>query len=138
MPESEWQDSKDRGDNKERQSMFERALEFAMKAHRGQVRKGSSVPYIVHPIETALIVMTLSDDQDVIIAALFHDVRFFLLERGYGAFQYYFIVFYPVFGPAYQGFWDAVHKCNLKCERTAGLPYEQFVHRPQGFLVEQH
>ena len=82
MPESEWQDSKDRGDNKERQSMFERALEFAMKAHRGQVRKGSSVPYIVHPIETALIVMTLSDDQDVIIAALFHDV---IEDTKYGA-----------------------------------------------------
>lgn len=82
MPEGEWQDSKDRGDNRERQSKFERALEFAMKAHRGQVRKGSTVPYIVHPIETALIVMTLSDDQDVIIAALFHDI---IEDTKYGA-----------------------------------------------------
>lgn len=82
MPEGEWQDSKDRGDNKERQSKFERALEFAMKAHRGQVRKGSSVPYLVHPIETALIAMTLSDDQDVIVAALLHDV---IEDTKYGA-----------------------------------------------------
>ncbi len=53
---------------------FERALEFAMKAHKGQLRKGSSIPYIVHPIETALIAMTLTRDQDIIIASLFHDI----------------------------------------------------------------
>lgn len=53
---------------------FERALEFAMKAHKGQVRKGSAIPYIVHPIETALIAMTLTRDQDIIIASLFHDI----------------------------------------------------------------
>lgn len=53
---------------------FERALEFAMTAHKGQVRKGSSIPYIVHPIETALIAMTLTRDQDLIIAALLHDI----------------------------------------------------------------
>lgn len=58
----------------QRRDRFERALEFAMRAHRGQVRKGSSVPYIVHPIETALIAMTLTRDQDIIIASLFHDV----------------------------------------------------------------
>uniref|UniRef100_N2AGL2 HD domain-containing protein n=1 Tax=Eubacterium plexicaudatum ASF492 TaxID=1235802 RepID=N2AGL2_9FIRM len=58
----------------QRRDRFERALEFALKAHKGQVRKGSSVPYIFHPIETALITMTLTRDQDIIIAALFHDV----------------------------------------------------------------
>ena len=58
----------------QKRERFERALEFAMRAHKGQVRKGSSVPYIVHPIETALITMTLTRDQDIVIAALFHDV----------------------------------------------------------------
>lgn len=58
----------------QRRNRFERALEFAMKAHKGQVRKGSSVPYIVHPIETALIAMTLTRDQDIILASLFHDI----------------------------------------------------------------
>ena len=58
----------------QRRDRFERALEFAIKAHKGQVRKGSSVPYIFHPIETALITMTLTRDQDIIIAALFHDI----------------------------------------------------------------
>ena len=58
----------------QRRDQFERALEFAMRAHKGQQRKGSSVPYIVHPIETALIAMTLTRDQDIIIASLFHDI----------------------------------------------------------------
>lgn len=58
----------------QRRDQFERALEFAMRAHKGQVRKGSSLPYIVHPIETALIAMTLTRDQDIIIASLFHDI----------------------------------------------------------------
>ena len=60
--------------SEERRDNFERALQFAMTAHKGQVRKGSSIPYIVHPIETALIAMTLTSDEDVIFAALFHDV----------------------------------------------------------------
>lgn len=81
----EWNDSPDR-DGKdhdlERKSNFERALQFAMTAHQGQVRKGSSIPYIVHPIETALIAMTLSDDQEVIIAAMLHDV---IEDTPYGA-----------------------------------------------------
>lgn len=54
-------------------SDIERALEFALEAHKGQVRKGSTTPYIVHPMETALIAMTLTKDQDIIIAALLHD-----------------------------------------------------------------
>lgn len=60
--------------SEERRECFERALQFAMTAHQGQVRKGSSIPYIVHPIETALIAMTLTSDQDVVFAALFHDI----------------------------------------------------------------
>lgn len=66
----------------ERKDSFERALEFAMRAHKGQVRKGSTVPYIVHPIETALIAMTLTRDQDIVIAALFHDI---IEDTPYGA-----------------------------------------------------
>ena len=66
--------SSEEQEKKSKRDSFERALEFAMKAHKGQVRKGSSIPYIVHPIETALIAMTLTRDQDIIIASLFHDI----------------------------------------------------------------
>lgn len=67
-------DFEENGSKQERRDNFERALEFAMMAHKGQVRKGSSIPYIVHPIETSLIAMTLTRDQDIMIAALFHDI----------------------------------------------------------------
>lgn len=50
------------------------AVTFAEQAHRGQVRKYTGEPYIVHPLEVASIVATVSKDEDVIIAALLHDV----------------------------------------------------------------
>ena len=55
-------------------SRIGKAMEFASVAHAGQHRKGTDVPYITHPVETAFIVMTLTADEDVIIAALLHDV----------------------------------------------------------------
>lgn len=53
---------------------YDEALEFAKTAHAGAVRKGTQVPYIVHPVETSEIVSMMTDDEDVIIAALLHDV----------------------------------------------------------------
>ena len=50
------------------------AVAFAAKAHRGQVRKGTSTPYIVHPMEAAAIVATMTSDPAVIAAAVLHDV----------------------------------------------------------------
>ena len=49
------------------------AAVFAARAHDGQVRKGSGIPYILHPMEVASIVSTLTDDEEVIAAALLHD-----------------------------------------------------------------
>jgi len=42
--------------------------------HSGQLRKLSYAPYILHPLETAVIVSTITQDQDLIIASLLHDV----------------------------------------------------------------
>lgn len=53
--------------------MINRAIEFATKAHEGQVRKGTSRPYIVHPIEVGDIVATMTRDEEVISAAVLHD-----------------------------------------------------------------
>lgn len=50
------------------------AIEFARKAHEGAVRKGTSVPYITHPLEVYDIVKNMTGDEDVIIAAVLHDV----------------------------------------------------------------
>ena len=55
-------------------SLMDRAIIFATRAHSGTYRKGTSIPYIVHPIEAAAIVSTMTDDPDMIAAAVLHDV----------------------------------------------------------------
>jgi (p)ppGpp synthase/HD superfamily hydrolase len=53
-----------------------RALEFARAAHEsvGQRRKHTDEPYIVHPIAVAELVRTVPHSQEMIAAALLHDV----------------------------------------------------------------
>ena len=43
-------------------TLFDSAIIFATKAHSGMTRKGTNVPYIVHPIEAAAIVSAMTDD----------------------------------------------------------------------------
>ena len=50
------------------------AIAFAAKAHDGMRRKKGNVPYVLHPMEAAVIVGTMTDDQNVIAAAALHDV----------------------------------------------------------------
>ena len=50
------------------------AIAFAVKAHDGMRRKKSASPYILHPMEAAVIVGTMTDDQHLIAAAALHDV----------------------------------------------------------------
>ncbi|MFR5674228.1 MAG: phosphohydrolase, partial [Agathobacter rectalis] len=46
--------------------MIDKAIEFATRAHRGQFRKGTRRPYIVHPIEVGDIVCSMTTDEEVI------------------------------------------------------------------------
>ena len=55
-------------------SKLDEALYFAIEAHKGQIRKIDKKPYIVHPMEVAAVVSHLTDNEDVICAALLHDV----------------------------------------------------------------
>lgn len=55
-------------------SIFEEAVAFAVQAHKGMVRKASPQPYILHPMEAAVIVGSMTDDQEVQAAAVLHDV----------------------------------------------------------------
>jgi len=55
-------------------TLLDRAIIFATKAHSGTTRKGTNVPYIVHPIEAAAIVSAMTDDEEIIAAAVLHDV----------------------------------------------------------------
>ena len=50
------------------------AIVFAVTAHDGMRRKKSESPYILHPMEAAVIVGTMTDDQNIIAAAALHDV----------------------------------------------------------------
>ena len=50
------------------------AVAFAVRAHDGMRRKKSEAPYILHPMEAAVIVGTMTDDQNLIAAAALHDV----------------------------------------------------------------
>ena len=50
------------------------AIAFAVKAHDGMRRKKSEAPYILHPMEAAVIVGTMTNDQNLIAAAALHDV----------------------------------------------------------------
>ena len=53
--------------------MIDRAAKFAEQAHKGAHRKGTRIPYIVHPLETALIASMLTNDEEILVAALLHD-----------------------------------------------------------------
>lgn len=55
-------------------SVLEHAMHFSIDAHKGMVRKASRVPYILHPMEAAAIVSTITTDCDVLAAAVLHDV----------------------------------------------------------------
>jgi len=52
---------------------FDRALAYASEAHRNQVRKGTSTPYLAHLLAVAALVLEHGGDEDQAIAGLLHD-----------------------------------------------------------------
>lgn len=52
---------------------FQNALSFAAHLHAGQVRKGTSIPYISHLLAVAGLVLEHGGNEDEAIAALLHD-----------------------------------------------------------------
>ena len=54
-------------------SLLRKAIEFATEAHDGQIRKFSNTPFIFHPFEVGQIVSNMTDDEEVIAAAVLHD-----------------------------------------------------------------
>ncbi len=53
--------------------MIFKAIEFATKAHSGQYRKGTKIPYITHPLIVAKTLIQLECSEPVIIAGILHD-----------------------------------------------------------------
>ena len=52
--------------------ILDRAILFAVEAHKGQLRKDGT-PFILHPLEDAAIVGTMTSDPEVLAAAVLHD-----------------------------------------------------------------
>ncbi len=50
------------------------AILFATERHAGQLRKGTTLPYILHPLETLQILTEMQADIDLQIAGVLHDV----------------------------------------------------------------
>ena len=53
---------------------FSEAFEYARAAHEGQVRKGSSIPYLYHLMAVSGLVLEYGGTEDQAIAGLLHDV----------------------------------------------------------------
>lgn len=53
--------------------MINKAITFATKIHKGQFRKGTRLPYIFHPMEVGMIVARMTEDPEIIAAAVLHD-----------------------------------------------------------------
>lgn len=50
------------------------AIEFAAAAHRGQYRKGTLIPYLMHPLSAARTVIDAGCPEHVVAAAVLHDI----------------------------------------------------------------
>ncbi|MBU1248091.1 MAG: HD domain-containing protein [Proteobacteria bacterium] len=55
------------------QDLLNRAEHFATWLHAGQVRKYTGEPYINHPLSVAELVATVTDDEEMLVAAVLHD-----------------------------------------------------------------
>ena len=49
------------------------AIEVAVRAHSDQVRKGTDIPYITHPLAVALLLAKAGCPDEVICAGILHD-----------------------------------------------------------------
>lgn len=53
--------------------MINKAINFAVCAHKDQLRKGTQIPFILHPMEVGVIVSKMTTDKEIISAAFLHD-----------------------------------------------------------------
>lgn len=54
-------------------SIIEKAMEMAALAHRNQVRKGSNIPYIVHPCMVGMTLLKSGCDDEIVASGILHD-----------------------------------------------------------------
>ena len=54
-------------------TLLDKAILFAVKYHANTERRGKGYPYIIHPMEAAEIVASITSDQELLAAAILHD-----------------------------------------------------------------
>lgn len=55
-------------------NLIKKAIKYASYHHRNQKRKYTNLPYIMHPMSVAGLVSMVTDDSNMICAAILHDV----------------------------------------------------------------
>lgn len=50
------------------------AIEYAASQHRGQVRKGTGLPYLTHPLAVMQLLIGADAPEPVVVAGVLHDV----------------------------------------------------------------
>ena len=55
-------------------SIIEHAIEFATIAHKEQTRKGTNIPYIIHPYIVGMTLQQAGCSDEIIAAGILHDV----------------------------------------------------------------
>jgi (p)ppGpp synthase/HD superfamily hydrolase len=53
---------------------IQKAINFVAEKHSYQKRKGIELPYVVHPYSVAIILSNYTNDEDIIVAGLLHDI----------------------------------------------------------------
>lgn len=53
--------------------LLEKAIHFATTHHAGQLRKGTTIPYILHPLDTMDILRKMGADTNLLMAGVLHD-----------------------------------------------------------------
>ena len=53
---------------------LEEAILYAVIMHQGSVRKLKGIPFILHPMEVAQILSTMTDDKEILTAGILHDI----------------------------------------------------------------
>ncbi|HWO97621.1 MAG TPA: HD domain-containing protein [Bacillus sp. (in: firmicutes)] len=55
------------------EGLIDKAIQFAAVAHEGQYRKGTKIPYVVHPVSVGFLLQSIGCDEEVIAAGILHD-----------------------------------------------------------------
>lgn len=101
------------------------ALKVASKAHRDQMRKGTDIPYISHPVAVAMIISKYTTDENTIIAGILHDILEDVKPTVYSETD------------MRNDFGDEVVKIvkDVSEDKTAGEPEKPWIERKKGYLA---